>query len=171
MGKVHIYHGDGKGKTTCAIGLCIRAAGFGKEVVFAQFLKAKPSSEIKILESIDNIKVMRALKCDKFTFQMSEQEKKEATKSHNEMLCEIIKEYEAKSILLVLDEIIGAVSLGFVSEELLCGFIKNNNNCEIVLTGRGPSEHLIELADYVSEIKKIKHPYDKGLAAREGIEF
>ncbi len=171
MGKVHIYHGDGKGKTTCAVGLCIRAAGFGTEVVFVQFLKAKQSSEIKILESIENIKVMRARKCDKFTSQMNEEEKKDAVKSHNEMLCEVIKEYEGKNVLLVLDEVIGAVSLGFVNEETICDFIKNNKSCEIAMTGRAPSERLIELADYVSEIKKIKHPYDNGLAAREGIEF
>lgn len=170
-GLIHIYCGDGKGKTTAAIGLAIRAAGAGKRVVFAQFLKDGSSSEISVLKAAGNIQAVHCNTVRGFWKRMDDVQKAKASKDYTSFLAEIIM--LAKDVdLLVLDEIISACNHGTVTEAAVLDFLRDKpNNLEVALTGRDPSETLLELADYVSEIKKVKHPYDCGIAAREGIEF
>lgn len=170
-GLIHIYCGDGKGKTTAAIGLAIRAAGAGKRVVFAQFLKDGSSSEISVLKAVGNIQAVHCNTVRGFWKRMDDVQKAKASKDYTSFLAEIIM--LAKDVdLLVLDEIISACNHGTVTEAAVLDFLRDKpNNLEVALTGRDPSETLLELADYVSEIKKVKHPYDCGIAAREGIEF
>lgn len=171
-GLVHIYCGDGKGKTTASIGLIIRALGSGMKVVLVQFLKSSKTSELNILSDLDGITILRGKKGNVFSFSMTEEEKKESLKIHNQNLSEAIKIVKSnESVLLVLDEIIGAYNKELVDKDILLSFLDNKpSGVEVVLTGRNPDEGLINRADYISEIKKIKHPYDSGIAARIGIE-
>ncbi len=171
--KIHIYCGDGKGKTSACIGLAVRAAGAGFNVVFVQFLKGKTSSELNILQNISNIKIISTDLSNKFTFQMTAEELETAKNKQNELLSKAIEECKVnsdKNYLLILDEVFGALSTNTLSKELVMQAI-NNLQAEIVLTGRNPSLEFIDAANYVSEIKKVKHPFDEGLQARKGIEF
>ena len=170
QGRIHLYCGDGKGKTTTAVGLSIRFAGAGKPVLLYQFLKNNESSERKILEQIPLITCERGREQVKFSFQMNEQEKKELLEENNEKLKQLFqkaKDYE----LLFLDEALYAIGAGLLSEEeLILQLEQRPKQLEVVLTGRNQSEKLIEMADYVSEIKKRKHPFDQGVASRLGVE-
>ncbi len=170
--KIHIYHGDGKGKTSACIGLAIRAAGAGYNIVFVQFLKGKPSSEFVIINNIKQIHVINADISNKFTFQMNENELSQTKEKQNELLLKAVKicnELQNEKHMIILDEVFGALSTNTLSEELVKAALKTIN-AEIVLSGRNPPQDFIDAADYVSEIKKIKHPYEIGLAARHGIE-
>lgn len=172
LGLIHIYTGDGKGKSTASIGLAIRALGAGLNVVFCQFLKSGTSSEINILKSLDNLTIVQGEGVKGFIKYMSKEEVESITKMHNEMLQNCIELCNSKMCdMLILDEIMAAVNLGVVNYDLLLNFLRNKGeNIEVIMTGRNPKPELIELSDYVSEVKKIKHPFDKGVQARYGIE-
>lgn len=172
-GLIHIYCGNGKGKTTASIGLCIRAAGSGMKVLLVRFLKNNKSGELFILNQIPNISVVPFDKDFGFTFKMSDATKAEAKADYTQLLEHAFKKANDQGYdLLVMDEIIATNNHGFVEDELLLGLLQNKRpDLEVVLTGRDPSEKLIEMADYVSEIKKIKHPFDQGIPARKGIEI
>lgn len=171
---IELYCGDGKGKTTAALGLAIRFAGHGMPVIFAQFLKNDSSGEIRILKDLPQIQVMHAKTFYGFTMQMSREQRDEMRICYTEFLEQIQKkmwEKKDERVLVVLDEVIHACNHKLLSEQELCRFLDGcPETAEIVLTGRNPSEALTERADYISEIKKIRHPYDKGILAREGIE-
>ncbi len=171
-GLIHIYEGDGKGKTTAAVGLCVRCAGSGRKVIFSQFLKDNQSSELKVLKSIEDIQVITAEKTFGFYFNMSEDEKEEAKEVYNRLLIQVIKQASREECdMLVLDEIMAAYSNQLIDRNYLLDFLKNKPyQLEVVLTGRNPAKELVELADYVSEVKKVKHPFDVGISARDGIE-
>lgn len=173
MGLVHIYCGDGKGKTTAAIGLSIRAAGSGKNVIFCQFMKGRDTSEIKILKEIKNIYVLRHNEDFGFFSSMSDETKQKAKNAYASLLESALKKAkELKNCLLVLDEITYIFNYGFCDIDKFLEFLNNiPQNTEVVMTGRNPDERLVKRADYVSEIKKIKHPFDRGIYAREGIEY
>lgn len=172
-GLIHIYEGDGKGKTTAAVGLSIRFAGNGGKVVFTQFLKRNDSGELCILEQIENICLLRCEKSFGFTFRMTAEQKQEAAEYYNEHLKKVLKEaVEKRAGLLVLDEVLDADNSHMISHEVLLTFLKEKpQEMEVVLTGRTPAEEFIELADYVTYMEKRKHPYDKGIGARTGIEL
>ena len=172
LGLVHIYCGDGKGKTTSSVGLTVRALGAGLRVVFCQFLKSGKSSELNILKSLDNLTYVSGEGVRGFISRMSEEEVNKIRHMHNEMLDECIDLCKSgKCDMLVLDEIMAAVNLNVADFDKLLDFLRNRSeNIEIVMTGRDPKPELIEIADYVSEVKKIKHPYDRGINARVGVE-
>lgn len=170
-GLIHLYCGDGKGKTSAAAGLALRAAGAGKRVLFTQFMKDGSSSEIGVLRGIENISVLLCKKPYGFYWNMTAQQRVQAKADYARLLREALQQ-SAEVELLVLDEIVSACNRGVVEEAYLVDFLKSKpERLEIVLTGRDPSETLIACADYVTEMKKIKHPYDRGIAARRGIEF
>lgn len=171
-GLIHIYEGDGKGKTTAAVGLCIRCAGSGGKVLFTQFLKNDNSSEVNIFELIDRIECVHCQDNFGFYTYMSEETKELARKAYNELLLTVIKKVQNGDYrMLVLDEVISADSFQLIDHTVLINFLRNKpEHLEVVMTGREPAEELVELADYVSYVKKIKHPYDKGVKARLGIE-
>jgi len=172
QGLIHIYCGNGKGKTTACIGLALRCAGRGNKVLLVQFLKSRTTGELTSLQYVPNIEVMRGKAIMKFTFQMTEEEKKQVLLEHEKLFENVIKKCSDEKIdLLILDEVIGACNTGVFNAASLLEFLKNKPvSMEVVLSGRDPQAELVELADYVSEIKKIKHPYDKGIPARTGIE-
>ena len=170
-GLVHIYCGDGKGKTTTSVGLTVRAAGSGKKVLFYQFLKDNSSSERNVLEKVPEITLVRGREMQKFTFRMNEQELDELRTYNNEMLdklFEMAKDYD----MLVMDESVYAIGSNLLDEEKLIAHLEEKPfGLEVVLAGRNPSQKLMEHADYVSEIQKVKHPFDKGVSSRKGIEL
>lgn len=170
-GRIHIYFGDGKGKTTAAVGQAVRAAGHGFRVLFFQFLKDNSSNERKILEQISNITCLPGREQVKFVSRMNGDEKAELLHYNNKALDEIVK-FCSPFDLLVMDEALCAVGLKVLSEEKLISFLKHKpRGLEIVLTGHQVSDRMKEIADYATEMHKIKHPYDLGKLAREGIEF
>lgn len=172
-GLIHLYEGDGKGKTTAALGLCIRFAGNGGTVVFTQFMKRNDSGELKILEQIEGICLLRCERSFGFTFHMTREEKKEAAAYYSSHLKQVLETAEKrKAGLLVLDEIISACNYRMIEQEVLLSFLEHKpEGMEVVLTGRDPAEELLALADYVTYMEKRKHPYDKGIGARKGIEL
>ena len=170
-GLIHIYCGDGKGKTTAAVGLTVRAAGAGKKVLFGQFFKDGSSSEINVLRAVENIRTVHCNTVRGFWRKMDDVRKAQARRDYTEFLADILS-HAGEYDLLVLDEIISACNHTAVPEKVAVDFLKSKpTELEVVLTGRNPSEALLAVADYVSEIRKIKHPYDVGIAAREGVEF
>ncbi len=172
-GLVHIYCGDGKGKTTCALGLGLRACGNGMNVFMLQFLKSNHSSEHNAIRQLINFRYTTVMDSVKFVFQMTDAEKQALKEANEAKFAEIRKECEAGKIdLLILDEAVGCVNVGLLDEAELIRFLKEKpEGLEVVLTGRDPSKALMDAADYISEIRKIKHPFDRGIEARKGIEF
>lgn len=172
FGLIHIYCGDGKGKTTAAVGLAVRCAGRGNKVLLVQFLKSRDSGELYSLAKLPDIEVMRGKESKKFTFQMNEEEKHALLIEHNKMFEQVLAKIKNVGYsLLILDEVIGALNAKVFEMPKLIEFLRHKpENLEVVLTGRNPAPELVEIADYVSEMRKVKHPMDKGIMAREGIE-
>ena len=172
-GCTHIYCGDGKGKTTAAMGLAIRAAGNGKNVFIVQFLKGSPTGELKILLAQPNITILRGRPDTPFTWNMTKEQKEEVTAYQTQQLQQAIRHAQnGRCDLLILDEVMASCNLGMIDTEMLKAFIQNKPEAlELVLTGRDPAGYMIEAADYVTEMKKIKHPFDAGLPARLGVEW
>ena len=170
-GLVHIYCGDGKGKTTTSVGLTVRAVGSGKKVLFHQFLKDNSSSERAILEKEPGITIVPGREMQKFTFQMNEEELQELREYNNKMLDKLFdmaKDYD----MLVMDESVYSIDKNLLDEEKLIKHLEEKPfSLEVVLSGRNPSQALMDHADYVSEIKKVKHPFDQGISSRMGIEM
>jgi len=166
---IQVYTGNGKGKTTAAIGLAIRAAGAGKKVYICQFCKGRCYNEIKVLKKFKKIRVEQfGRRCfikkspEKIDIQMALAGFKAAS--------EIMR--KKKHQLVILDEINIAVKLGLIPLSDLIKLIKQTpKNIELVLTGRYAHAKVIKLADLVSRIEQIKHYYRKGIKARNGLEF
>jgi cob(I)alamin adenosyltransferase len=176
-GLVQIYTGDGKGKTTAAFGLALRAAGQGNKVLIYQFLKP-PSLDIGERFALQLGAVRIRTEALDVPWDMSKSLEDEQTVNKvrveiSEVLKRIAKTAEKRFYdVLILDEIIFCLSKNLAKFEDIKRIIdKRDTGVEIVLTGRGASEELIEIADLVTEMKNIKHPFDKGVPARRGIEF
>ncbi len=164
---LHIYCGDGKGKTTAALGLAIRAAGAGLRVHIVQLMKGAPTSELAALAKIPEITIAR---CDRdygFSWKMSERDKSEITACHNRLLGEA---FALGADMVILDEFNSAYANDLLDRETAERLIAEAA-AEIVLTGRNPDPKLLGKADYISEIKCVRHPYERGVAARRGIEL
>lgn len=172
-GLIHVYCGEGKGKTSAAVGLAVRAAGSGMKVVLLQFLKGRIVSELRTLALIPNITVIRNNVDYGFYNTMSLQDKEEIAILHNENLNKALSMVkDGFCDMLILDEVTAAYNYGLVNQDVVKDLIINKKEeLELVLTGCDPAPLFLEYADYVSEIKKIKHPYDQKIGARKGIEF
>ena len=167
-GLLHLYYGDGKGKTTAAMGLALRAMGSGKRVVILQFLKGGKSGEVPLLEQL-GAKVYRGKAGQKFVFQMNEAEKAATRDLQNRNLAAATTE---DADLLVLDEAGSAWELDMVDKALLQKAVLARPAAqECVLTAHAAPRWMLEAADYVTEMKCCRHPYQKGIAARKGIEY
>ncbi len=170
---IHIYCGNGKGKTTAAAGLAARMAGYGRNVLFVQFFKGGETGEVNLFLTLPQFHVLRCEKSFPFPFQMSEEQKQELTGLHNGLLerASALCRQETYG-LVVLDEVFPAIQEGLLQEGLLQKFLSDQaGRTEIVMTGRTPPKDYLEQADYVTEMKLKKHPYDRGLKARQGVEF
>ncbi|HHX30215.1 MAG TPA: cob(I)yrinic acid a,c-diamide adenosyltransferase [Clostridiaceae bacterium] len=172
LGLVHLYTGDGKGKTTAAAGLAVRARGSGLSVLFVQFLKSGTSAELEPMREL-GIEVVSGQPTGKFVFQMDEKEKEEARVFNEARFREAVIRSREEVDLLVFDEILGAIATGILGEGALLDFLKTKpKHLEVVLTGRDPSDELFLASDYVSEVMMRKHPYETSKTpARPGIEY
>jgi len=167
-GLVHVYTGDGKGKTTAALGLALRAAGRGLKVVLIQFLKGDADCGEHLFASryhpFDIIQLTRG-NC----FTMPEEELREDVEKTMTAAEKVIAGGEYQ--LVILDEIFVAMKRGFLDPDRVIGLIQGKpDSVELVLTGRDAPEEIRNLADYVTEMRMLKHPYTRGIAARKGIE-
>ncbi len=166
---LQIYCGEGKGKTTASLGLAIRMAGAGMRVAFVQFMKGGDTSELSVISRIPEITVMR---CDRnygFFKTLTEDDKSELTTCHNDLL---ERAFSGGYDAIILDEFNFAYGHNLMdrgrAENLILGAA---TSAEVVITGREPAEIFTDSADYISEIKCVKHPFTKGVNARKGIEY
>lgn len=176
-GLIQIYTGDGKGKTTAAFGLAMRIAGHGGKALIYQFLKPDTLNlgERKIIESHCEGVVVKWLD-EPWDMRRSgnDEERRQSVRGaiHGVMQELETAAHERYYDVIVLDEIVFCLNQGLVDMDDVRNLIKNRSEqVEIVMTGRGASDELIELADLVTEMRPIKHPFDNGVQARKGIEY
>ena len=169
----HIYFGDGKGKTTAAVGIAVRAAGSNLKVLFVQFLKTEFSGERHVLSHLENVSLTFCPIELKFTYEMDEKEKLQASKIFKGIFDRsVTMALTQKYDMVVLDEVFEVINAGMISESEVFELIANvPTSMEIIMTGHNPSQKFLDSADYVTEFKKVKHPYDRGIIGRIGIEF
>lgn len=169
---IHVYHGDGKGKTTAAMGLALRMLAAGRRVV-VQFLKDGESGEARLLAGHFGVPVFAGKASDKFTWSMTSEELAATRELHDGNLASALAELEgAQEGLLVLDEALDALSKGFVDEALVdLALDMSARGIEVALTGRAPSRKIVDKADYINEMRCEKHPYAQGICARKGVEY
>ncbi|MBS5788953.1 cob(I)yrinic acid a,c-diamide adenosyltransferase [Fusobacterium sp.] len=169
-GYVQVYTGNGKGKTTAALGLAVRALGNGFSVYIGQFMKGQEYHELKTFEKLDNIDV-EMYGTD--TCLISREHVQQCDIDHAKAGVKRVKEiFKSKKYqIVILDEICVANFFGLVSEEEILDLMENKpEDVELVLTGRYAPQSVIDRADLVTEMKEIKHYYSKGVMSRDGIE-
>ena len=198
---IQLYTGDGKGKTTAAVGQAVRAVGSGYRVMFCQFMKGGETGELEVLKELSQVEIYRCEREFPFFNAMTDRDKEEITEIHNAIIRNIIRRFDglnntgnisvngsgAVDLMVVLDEITYPLNWGLIDVSLvkdLVGKMKALYNgrsgdsgeeslsrIELVLTGREPDRFILENADYITEMKKLRHPFDCGIQARKGIEY
>ncbi|MDD7267581.1 MAG: cob(I)yrinic acid a,c-diamide adenosyltransferase [Lachnospiraceae bacterium] len=167
---LQIYYGNGKGKTTALVGQCVRAAGAGLNVLLVQFLKDNRSSERAMLAGLPGITLLPGRERVKFTFRMTEEEKAEAAQFYTAQFEELMK-LAADYDLIALDELLDAVIAGMLDRQTVLDWLAaEKERREIVITGHTEETDFFVLADYITNMKKERHPYDNGIGSRPGIE-
>ena len=167
-GLVHVYTGDGKGKTTAALGLAMRAVGQGMKVAFIQFLKGIPCGEHLFVKQHKSFELVQISVGDSFK-KSKEQSKKEAQQTLAYAEKEILS---GKYDLVILDEVFIATSQGLITVKQVLDLLDAKPaSVELVLTGRKAPPEVIQRADLVTEMLMIKHPFTEGTDARRGIEY
>ncbi len=170
-GYVQIYTGNGKGKTTAAIGLAIRAAGFGLKSFIACFMKDFPYSEFEALKRFDDLIKYEVYGKDDFVYRKEYPSGEELNKIRNGLVESKINMHSGNYDLIILDEICVCHYFKIFSSEEIIDFIKSKpDNVELILTGRYCPEEIYEFANLVTEMKEVKHYYVDGVNARRGIE-
>ena len=198
---IQLYTGDGKGKTTAAVGQAVRAVGSGYRVMFCQFMKGGETGELEVLKELSQVEIYRCEREFPFFNAMTDRDKEEITEIHNAIIRNIIRRFDGLNntgnisvngsgvvgLMVVLDEITYPLNWGLIDVSLfkdLVGKMKALYNgrsgdsgeeslsrIELVLTGREPDRFILENADYITEMKKLRHPFDCGIQARKGIEY
>lgn len=173
---LHLYYGNGKGKTSAILGMIMRASGYNKKIVLLQFLKPKDlfCGEHFSLKKFTNVKQIRFSQQHPIFMIEPKAQKIKLLKTHVgqslKKLEQIIK--ECNFDILILDEILNLIGEGYIKESLIIKLIKRIKvKKEIILSGRNKPNRLLKKADYVTEFKQIKHPFQKGILARKAIEF
>lgn len=168
-GYIQLYTGDGKGKTTAAFGLVLRAVGAGKQVFIAQFVKGMHYAEIDAIQRFPEIE-LKQYGLDCFIVNKPTQNDIDAARVGLKEVSQIIAENKAD--ILILDEICIALHYHLFEIEEVVALLKNKPaEMEIVMTGRYAPPELYEMADLVTEMTEVKHYYNQGVEARKGIEF
>jgi cob(I)alamin adenosyltransferase len=164
----HVYTGNGKGKTTASIGLAIRAFGAGLKVYIGQFVKSQSYNEFKILKENLGIDI-ELLGSGCFIFSHPSEDDKKAAQEGFAKIKKII--HSGKYDLVILDELNIALYFKLIELSEVVDLIKNKpDNIELAITGRYAPEEILEAADLVTEMKEVKHYYQQGIQARDGIE-
>jgi len=171
QGFIQIYTGNGKGKTTAAIGQAIRAAGFDLRTYIAQFMKEYPYNELISLKYLSEWITIDQFGGDEFVYKKELPGDEELAKAQKGLKTAREKMLSGEYELIILDEAIVAIYFKLIESKDLVEFVKiKPENVELILTGRYCPEELIELADLVTEMKEVKHYYQKGVLSRKGIE-
>ena len=167
-GLVHVYTGDGKGKTTAALGLAMRAVGQGMKVAFIQFLKGQPCGEHFFVSQYHPFEIVQIGSGDIFKTpkeQLSQEAQQTLAYTEQQIL-------SGKYDLVILDEILVAISQGFITIKQVLDLLDSKpSSVELVLTGRKAPPEIVQRADLVTEMLLIKHPFTEGTDARRGIEY
>jgi len=173
-GLVQVYTGDGKGKTTAALGQAFRSIGRGLKVCMIQFLKGSSTGELNSVKKVEpDFQIFRFEKNRGFFWTLPDEEKREV-KQEVETGFDFARKLlaEEKCDILILDEIMAVLHNKLLAVEKVCDLIRNKpEHVELILTGRNAPPEIMELADLVTEMREIKHYYDKGIPARKGIEL
>lgn len=171
--RLHLYTGNGKGKTTAAMGLALRMLGHGEQVLIAQFMKDGASGEIKALSALPGAHIFQGAHMQGFIWRMGEAQLEKARQENAEALIRLMDEIKAlEPRLTVLDELAVALAVRLVTQEAAFGLIDTALAYgDTVVTGRYAGEKLIQRADYVMRMEAQKHPFEEGQPARRGIEF
>lgn len=171
--RLHLYTGNGKGKTTAAMGLALRMLGHGEKVLITQFMKDGTSGEIKALSAFPQAKIVEGARMKGFIWRMGEAQLEKARQDIKASLAQLEEEIRAfQPRLTVLDELAVAISTRLIEEADAWKLIETALEYgDTVVSGRYAGEKLIEKADYVSRIEAVKHPFDQGQPAKKGIEF
>lgn len=168
-----VNYGDGKGKTTAAMGTAMRAVADNWNVVIVQFLKGRETGEIELLKKYPNVTVIRGKNSTKFSFAMDKEEKAQARTIHTANLnegIELVKQGECD--MLILDEVLGAIETNLIDEAPLKELLAHMpETLELIITGRIMPDYIEKAADYITEVKMLRHPFEKGVTARKGVEF
>lgn len=168
-GYIHLYTGNGKGKTTAALGLALRAAGAGLQVFIAQFVKGMHYSELESLGRIPEITI-RQYGLDCFIVNEPNEKDIQAARKGLKEVTDIIRHNRAG--VVILDEVCIALHYRLFGLEEIISLLKTKpEEMEIVMTGRYAPDELYEYADLITEMKEVKHYYNNGIDARKGIEF
>lgn len=169
---IHAYYGEGKGKTCAAMGLALRALGHDRSIWIVQFLKGRLSGEAAMLTRMSGVTLLLGKADLPFVWEMTDAQKESTRVRHNQQLacaCDAVR--QGRCDMLILDECFGAIETGLLDEKALIHFLDEQPKAEIVLTGRVLPESVRERADYITLMQGERHPFDKGVAAREGIEY
>jgi len=171
QGFIQIYTGNGKGKSTAAIGQAVRAAGSGFKTYIAQFMKEYPYSELISLKNLSQWITIEQFGGDDFVYKKELPGKEELDKAEQGLQNAKEKMLSNEYDIIILDEAIVAIYFKLIETNDLIKFIKAKpKNVELILTGRYCPEELIDLADLVTEMKEVKHYYQNGVTSRRGIE-
>ena len=170
-GYIQVYTGNGKGKTTAAIGQAVRAAGFGLKTYFIQFMKKYPYNEIKSLKSLKDFIEIEQFGSDEFIYKKISPSEVHKSKIKNGLNSALIKMKNGNFDLIILDEILVSIYFELIKEQEVLKFIYEKPEfVELILTGRYCPESIIQKADLVTEMKEIKHYYQNGIISRKGID-
>ena len=164
------FYGKGKGKTSAALGLALRASGHGKKVLFCQFIKGdwKTGED----EALKKVKGITHKKCGiGFVLPSDSEKKRQEHKRANNDGLKFIDKNLAKYDLVVLDEVLYAIKLRLLDIDEVIAVVKKSKKTDFVLTGRYRFKKIIDVSDLVSEIIKVKHPFDSGKKAKKGIDW
>jgi cob(I)alamin adenosyltransferase len=173
---IHVYYGNGKGKTTAAIGLAVRAAGQGKRVYVGHFLKSTApvsGEEQWLARSASGVSVERFAGQIHPLFSAPDRFDRDAVVAAVDAACARIRESIAAGQydVMILDELLNVVEAGFADVSDVALMLKNAGDIELVLTGRACHNVLMECADYATQMQEVRHPFKRGIRARQGIEY
>lgn len=170
-GLIIVYTGEGKGKTTAALGLAIRSAGWNKKVAIIQFIKGfKETGEWKFISNLKQIEIFQTLETNIPAISIPKEIHREGCKKATKLFQNLIRENQHD--ILILDEINNAMFYDLVEAGEIIEILKSRPAKQtVVLTGRNVPPEIVKIADLVTEMKEIKHPYKKGIQAKKGIDF
>ncbi len=168
LGLVHVYTGDGKGKTTAALGMCARAVGHGHRALIVQFMKTAGTYGENFL-SLPGLQVIASgHDCLVFSDTVTQADRDKAAEGM-ELAAEALRSGEYR--IVVLDEVSVAIRFGLVEVgDVVQAICQRSPGVEAVVTGRYAPPELLDIADYVSEVKAVRHPYQKGITSRKGVD-
>jgi cob(I)alamin adenosyltransferase len=170
IGTIQLYTGNGKGKTTAALGAALRAVGHGKRVAMIQFMKGRLYGELAAARKIEGFTIEQYGRDEFVDPKNPEPIDRELAEKGWRRAEELVR--DSKLDMLILDEINIAVSYGLIGLETVVSFMKNKPSAlELILTGRYAPAEMVELADTVTEMREIRHHYARGVSARKGIEY